>query len=486
MNQPNVLWICTDQQRWDTLGCYGNEYVTTPNLDRLAAEGACFDHAFSQSPVSTPSRGAFLTGRYPRTCRARQNGAAIPDDEVLVTKMLRDAGYTCGLSGKLHIRPANTRLLGPGGVESRIDDGYSVFNWSHHSGGMGTSQNHYWDWLAEKGLEWKSEPLGDSKVVKTSMTRETSQSAYCAEMAINFIEDRSKEGQPWLFSVNPFDPHAAFDPPMEFLQPYLDRLDDIPLPNYVEGELDNKPPWQAWDHERGGYGHAPAFAWDKLSDRDHRLIRAAYWAMCDQLDVHVGLMLDALERTGQRDNTIVIYMSDHGELLGDHGMYMKGPMFYDCSVRVPLIVNCPNAIAPMRSSALVQLIDLSQTLLDAAGLEHYPGMMGKSLWPMLTGEAPPDAHHDDVYCEFYRSCEGHNGGCEMPAMATMLRSKQWKMVVAHNEGAGELYDLENDPGENNNLWGAPDYASVERELLVRMTDRLAFTADPLPPRLVAW
>ena len=126
------------------------------------------------------------------------------------------------------------------------------------------------------------------------------------------------------------------------------------------------------------------------------------------------------------------------------------------------------------------------TLLDAAGIDHHPGMMGKSLWPMLTGEAPADTHHDDVYCEFYRSCEGHNGACDMPAMTTMLRGKQWKLTVAHGEDSGELYDLENDPGENHNLWGNPDYAKIEREMLVRMTDRLAFTADPLPPRLVAW
>ena len=104
---PNILWICTDQQRFDTLGCYGNPYVHTPNLDRLAEQSILFEYAFSQSPVCTPSRSSFLTGRYPRTTRCRQNGQSIPSDEIPVTKLLHDAGYVCGLSGKLHISVCN-------------------------------------------------------------------------------------------------------------------------------------------------------------------------------------------------------------------------------------------------------------------------------------------------------------------------------------------------------------------------------------------
>ncbi|MCB0072387.1 MAG: sulfatase-like hydrolase/transferase, partial [Caldilineaceae bacterium] len=127
--RPNILWICTDQQRWDTLGCYGNPHVHTPNLDRLAAQGTVFTHAYSQSPVCTPSRASFLTGRYPRTTRCRQNGQDIPADEVLVTKLLADAGYVGGLSGKLHLSACNPAASPLG--ERRIDDGYAVFHWSH-------------------------------------------------------------------------------------------------------------------------------------------------------------------------------------------------------------------------------------------------------------------------------------------------------------------------------------------------------------------
>ena len=485
MNKPNILWICTDQQRFDTLGCYGNRWVTTPNIDRLADEGTWFEYAFSQSPVCTPSRGAFLTGRYPRTCRARQNGADIPESEALVTRMFADAGYHCGLSGKHHLRACFPKHLGPGGRESRIDDGYEAFHWSHGSGPMGVAQNDYHTWLGEKGLSWKGGKKRISNYVSTAMTRDTSQAAWCADMAIEFFSKHTSS--PWFFNINAFDPHSGFDPPEEFLKPYLDRLDEIPLPDYVEGELENKPLWQMYDHVNGAYGgRAARFRNSEMSDTDHRLVRAAYWAMCDQIDYHVGRLIAALEETGQREDTIVVFTSDHGELLGDHGIYFKGPFFYDCSIRVPLIMSMPGTIKPQRATGLVELLDLPQTLLDAAGIEAHPGMMGKSLWPILTGAVPPDSHRSDVYCESYNACEGHNSDYEQPAYTTMVRTATHKLTVAHGHETGELYDLSADPGEHSNLWDSTEASTIKTELLVRLVDRLAFTADPLPERKAPW
>ncbi len=307
MIQPNILWICSDQQRFDTLGCSGNPWVHTPHIDRLAETGARFDLAFSQSPVCTPSRAAFLTGRYPRTCRGRQNGAHLPASEVLVTKRLAEAGYRCGLAGKLHLRPCNPKALGKDGVEARLDDGYTDFHWSHHSGSMQPAKNEYWDWLQAKGCTYRTTPCERSGHVSFAMTGETSQTAWCAEQACRFIDERAGEGRPWLFSVNLFDPHHPFDAPAEYMARYLARLDSIPLPSYTHGELDNKPCWQAFDAKRGGYGLVGNLRWGAMTETDHRAVRASYWSMCDLIDVHVGRMLEALERTGQRENTIVIY-----------------------------------------------------------------------------------------------------------------------------------------------------------------------------------
>lgn len=155
MRRPNILWICTDQQRWDTLGCYGNPFVETPNLDRLAAQGTVFEYAYSQSPVCTPSRASFLTGRYPRTTRCRQNGQDIPGDEILVTSILAKNGYTCGLAGKLHLSACEPRVCPD--MERRIDDGYKEFHWSHDPSGGWDLGNEYWAWLASR--ERKSPPL---------------------------------------------------------------------------------------------------------------------------------------------------------------------------------------------------------------------------------------------------------------------------------------------------------------------------------------
>jgi arylsulfatase A-like enzyme len=132
---PNILWICTDQQRLDTLGCYGNSFVRTPVLDSLAGESALFEKAFCQSPACTPSRGSFLTGRYPVTSRTRQNGTDIPSSEILVTKLFHDAGYYCGLSGKLHLSACNP-ASGCTEMERRIDDGYDEFHWSHDTAAL--------------------------------------------------------------------------------------------------------------------------------------------------------------------------------------------------------------------------------------------------------------------------------------------------------------------------------------------------------------
>jgi arylsulfatase len=479
VSRPNILWICTDQQRWDTLGCYGNDRVATPRIDGLAASSTLFEGAYCQSPICTPSRGSFLTGRYPRTCRSRQNGADIPADEVLVTRLFHDAGYACGLSGKLHLSTCNPTVCH--GSERRIDDGYDVFHWSHDPEDLWIA-NEYHQWVRGKGREVKRPASAHSQWVRDGAPEEDHHTTFCAEKAVEFMRSAGRLGKPWLFSVNIFDPHHAFDPPAQYLERYLRRLDDIPLPPYTPGELDDKPVYQRIDHQ-GAYGHKAGLPWDGMSARDHRVVRAAYWAMCDLIDVQVGRMLDELDRTGQRENTIVVFMSDHGEMLGDHGIYLKGPYFYEPAVRVPLVISWPGRIAPRRSPALVELADIAQTLLDAAGLPHHPGMQGRSLWPLLSGSAPADRHRDDVYSEYYNAMPWHR---DPTAQMTMVRTDRHKIVVDHGNSTGELYDLEADPAETRNLWSSPRHRDLKGEMLLRLANRMAFTVDPLPVRQADW
>ena len=154
------------------------------------------------------------------------------------------------------------------------------------------------------------------------------------------------------------------------------------------------------------------------------------------------------------------------------------------AVRVPLVISYPAGIGGgRRSSALVQLMDLAQTLLDAVGLPHHPGMQGKSLWPLLINETDRAHHRDDVYCEYYNALTTHK---DPKAYGTMVRTDRYKLVVAHGQNTGELYDLANDPSETNNQSDNPEYLKTKMELLTRLTDRMAWTVDPLPLREAPW
>ena len=469
--RPNILWICTDQQRFDTIRALGNPLINTPNIDRLVAAGVAFTGAFSQSPVCTPSRAAFLTGRYPRTTRCRQNGQMIPADERLISRILADAGYTCGLSGKLHLSSC-----AGGRVEQRIDDGYTTFHWSHHPQ-PDWPENAYTGWLASKGQTWEDLYGGPATpYVKRGIPAEFHQTPWCAEMAIDFIHHN--RGRPWLFSFNCFDPHHPFDPPAEYLTRY--NPDEMPLPKYRPGELDNKPEYQRldhqWAHNEPGYFHTGG-----MTDDDRRQVTAAYYAMIELIDDQVGRMLDALDETGQLANTVVIFMSDHGEMLGDHGIYLKGPHFYDEAIRVPLVLSWPDRFtAGLRSDALVELVDLVPTLLEAAGVEVPESVQGKSILPILRGDADPSTHRRAVYSEYY------NAWTHKHSYGTMLRTAAEKIVVYHGIDAGELYDLDKDPDEFDNLWSDPARAAMKARLLKRAFDASVLTMDPAPPRLGAF
>lgn len=482
--RPNILWICTDQQRFDTLGCYHNPYVNTPNIDRLAEMGVLFERSYCQNPVCAPSRASFLTGRYPRTCGVRQNGQMIPENEKLVTKLLADEGYVCGLSGKLHIAPCNQSVCKV--IEKRIDDGYTEFHWSHHPDRAGRGNwvmNEYSNWLVENGIEYKTPPFRGSVYVQEGMLSEYHQTTWCVNKAIDFINKCSMYNKPWMFSVNMFDPHHPFDPPIDSLERYIDILDEIPLPNYVQGELENKPVFQQKDHG-GAYDTPGLFNFTHMTDEDHKLIRAAYWAMVDHIDTQVGRLLDLLEKTNQLENTIIIFTSDHGEMLGDHGIYLKGPYFYECGIHIPLIIAWPGVIeGGRRSKALVELVDIAPTLMEAAGLEIYKGMQGKSLWGLLKGQKDLHEHRKNIYCEYYNSNIKHR---DPFAHATMIFDGRYKLARYHSIGSGELYDLEKDPNEFFNRWNDPDLQYIKIKLLEELSDRMAFTCDPLPERQAEW
>ena len=464
MSPPNILWICTDQQRFDTIAAWGNDAIRTPHVDRLVREGVSFTSAYCQSTVCSPSRASFLTGRYPRTTGCRQNGQAIPPGERLISRMLADHGYRCGLAGKLHLAScANHR------VETRIDDGYEVFHWSHHPQ-PDWPENAYTQWLAKHGKTWEEFYDGpQTAYVKRGVPSQYHQTTWCAEMAVDFI--REARG-PWMFSFNCFDPHHPFDPPPDYLDEV--RPQDMPLPSYREHELDDKPRYQQLDHE-WAHNEEGGFHVSAMTDDDRRQVTAAYYAMIELIDDQVGRMLQALEETGQLDDTLVIFMSDHGEMLGDHGLYYKGPHFYEAAIHAPLVMRLPDRLPAARQvDALVELVDLAPTLLELAGVRVPERVQGRSLLPLIDRGEP---HRDHVYCEYY------NAWTHPRSYGTMMRTREHKIVVYHGVDDGELYDLAADPGEHENLWRSAAHAALRERLLKQAFDASVFTMDPLPPRL---
>jgi len=482
--RPNVLWICTDQQRADTLGCYGNAIVSTPNIDRLASQSALFENAFVQSPICSPSRGSFLTGRYPRTTGLRQNGQIIPPSEKPISRLAADAGYLTGLVGKFHLAPGAPEVATT--TEARIDDGFSEFNWAQSPNDLWGLHSDYTRFLADKGLQFRTTAHALSQWVNNGMPEDATEAAWCGTRATEFISKHASTEAPWFFMANIFAPHHPFDPPTSFLKPYLDRLDDIPLPDAMDDDLNSKTHYQRVDAD-GAYGQVEGFIGGygrkQMSDTDHRMVKAAYWAMCEHVDQQVGRMLKCLDETGQADNTIVVFMSDHGEMMGDHNIYLKGPYFYDAAIRVPLLIRYPGHIAPMRCKELFELVHLTPTLIDAIGQPPHPGMQGRSVYDCLTDKGKPFRADESIYCEYYNSMPYHT---DPTAQLTMMRTEMHKIVVDHAHDDGELYDLVNDPYEKINLWREAGSLALKAELLTKLAHRMAFTADPLPPRLSEW
>ena len=453
-DRPNILWICTDQQRWDTIRSLGNEHIRTPNIDRLVRSGVSFERAYCQSPICTPSRAGFLTGMYPSTVHGCMNGNEQWDDAApLVTRTLADSGYDCGLAGKFHLSGAQGR------IEPRADDGYRVFHWSHHPHDDWPEGHAYIDWLESKGRDYTStyKELG-------FIPSEDHQTTWCADRAIEFMKEQ--RSGPWLFSLNCFDPHSPFDPPQEWLDHYPES--DMPGPLFRESDL------AAQERLRDVNFQTKARRPGEMGARSYQ---AKYYAMIGLIDHNVGRMLDALEESGQLNNTVVIFTSDHGETLGDHGLLLKGCRFYESLVRVPLVISWPGRFkSGLRSRALVELTDIAPTLLDLAGFAVPASMQGSPLTPILRGEAAPDSHREFVRSEYYRALAG------VQSFGTMVRSERFKQVIYHGHGLGELFDLEDDPGEFNNLWDDSRMARVRQEHMVMNFDALAMGLDVGPPR----
>lgn len=518
-DRPNILFIHTDEQRWDTLGCYGNDIVETPNIDRLAETGVTFENAHCTHPLCTPARGSLLTGRYPNANGQWRNGIPLPREERTIADILGDNGYDTALIGKGHFGPYNGDPdEHPESVDVDTDmseeecwdfwrsfDG-PYYGFDHVEMTIGHSRNgiqggHYGLWLrenhpdkldafqAESGVETEHAKF---RIWQSAAPVDIHSSTWVADRTVDYLEERDDEDDPFFGWIGIPDPHFPFDPP----EPYCDRYDpeEMPLPVDMEGEV-----WDEWD------GELPEFMqhyferhnWSEITEEAARKMVAYYYAMVDMVDDSVGRILDTLEETGMADDTIVVFTSDHGDWLGDHDLWLKGAVHTRGVTQVPWIVNWPGVAEPgRRVSDPASQIDMVPTLLDAAGVDVPYGVQGESLRPVLTGEADalrPFAlvqHRHETHREDSFYAENHadtlpgslvNPGDEEIHIKTIVTDRY---RLSHFTGIereyGELFDHHSDPDECHNLWR--EEPELRNELEAQLVDALVHAEDPLPER----
>lgn len=419
---PNILFLQTDNQRWDAVGCAGNTVIQTPNVDRLAAQGAYFANAFATTPICAASRASILTGLYRRRhgFTFREPPLRTEFTDISYPRLLRDAGYHTGMIGKLGI-DTDGQLAVEGNV-STLATMFDVFHHYHQN----STREGYWIRQKDGTSRHLTEIIGDR--------------------VVEFLRE-SPDDRPFCLSVSFNAPHARDGDPRHYYPPdaesrlYEEQAIPRPansdpaffaaLPRFLR-ESESRKRWHTrWDTE-------PNF---------QRTVKG-YWRMISGVDRMVGRFIDELRRLGAADNTIILYTSDHGFLIGERGC-SDCWLLYENSMRVPLVVYDPRSEAVQRGIRLDHMalnIDLAPTMLELAGLP-VPGMMqGRSLAPLLRGEQA--AWRDDFFCEhLFTTPEVVIPRCEG------VRSRDWKYIRYIDEEPiyEELYHLESDPDEAHNL-----------------------------------
>lgn len=472
-NRPNILFILTDQRRMDSLGAYGAAPAQTPVLDDLAAQGTCFDQAYTPCTVCSPARASVFSGLYPHQHAVTRNSAEFRRDLPNLASSLLDAGYRLGYTGKWHIDD----VYGPTHFGFRAND---WLGYSHPAGGVYMRSfrnscrypvNHYVEYLKASGLEIPSLeetvyfPANPNFEIFARQTGpvEASFEHYVAQEAIDLIERfaalRERDGQPFFTWVNFWGPHDPFILP----EPYFSLFsgDDVtPSPSLQE----------SWEQKPRVQQAMSAHYWgtDQLDEATWCEAVAKYAGYCALLDWETGRILDRLETLGMLEDTIIVYSSDHGSMVGHHQLIDKGPYPYDDIQRIPLVISGPGVQAG-RCDDFVYLHDLTPTILDWSGAEPFPTSNAQSLQPLLTGGLLAEGR-DDVYMTRHHH--------PMPCEQRFVRTRRYKYAFNALD-VDELYDLQHDPDEMVNRIDDPAYVAVKDEMLARMWRHMTSLRDPM-------
>ncbi|MFP4216490.1 MAG: sulfatase [Phycisphaerae bacterium] len=489
--RPNLLFLYTDEQRFDTLACYGNEKIPTPNLNRFAESATVFEKTYVTQPVCTPSRGSLLTGLFPHTHTCVQNNIPLPTDVRCMPEMLSDE-YVCAHHGKWHL---GDEIYAQHGFPewAGTEDTYHRFYSEGHDEYADRSSYHHW--LKSKGVEpWPIDASGAGADVAQNrffrkqihqFPEEHCRPTYLAETACHFL--RGHMDTPFCLYVNFLEPHMPF----HSCRDGQVSPDDVDLPeNAMEMPGEDAPlrlRMQAEKYRRSGYDEQNQLA----SEQDWRDLIARYWGMCSLVDSAIGEILDTLERTGLADNTIVVFTSDHGDMMSSHNMMGKGVM-YEESTRVPLLIRAPGQGARQRVTIPVSHVDLVPTLLDLMDQPLPDHLEGASLRDAMEGNEDRCAR--DVFIEWHN--DKAPGEIKLPAWAeeigpadrvteslsaelrTIVSPDGWKLNL-WTTGEHELYDLTTDPQERTNRIAEPAQQQRVESMFSRVRNWQQRTGDRL-------
>jgi arylsulfatase len=442
MNQPNLLFIFTDQQRLDTMACYGNDKIQMPNLNRLAQQSIVFEEPYCTQPVCTPSRGSLMTGLWPHSHGAPNNNIPLNSDSLCLPELLSEearANYRTAYMGKWHL---GDEIFAQHGFEQweSVEDAY----YRHYSPGRNRSSHcSYYQFLENAGFG-PSRPVDDirgfSREFSARLPERYGKPQFLSSCASEFISNNKEN--PWLLTVNFLEPHTPNQSPRD--EQY--DPEDMELPDsFYDLPTEDQPAFLKAHREDKVVkpGHLPTVeSWKEYIAR--------YWGLNSLVDTHVGRILDTLDATGQRENTIIVFTSDHGEMLGSHGLLHKTVMFKE-SVRVPMLIQLPGQKKPGRVSGPVSQIDLVPTLLELMGeLEsgtHLPGTSLAGLCSEAASEKTVSANGVASPCiiEWNPSTQH----CQT-VVRTIITSEQERYSHSFN-GEHEFYDLKADPKETRNL-----------------------------------
>lgn len=473
-HKPNVVVIMTDQQRADVSAREKFPLQTTPSLDNLASKGAWFRHAYTSTPVCAPARESFLTGRFPSAHRVREN------------RGLRHATYEQDLFGVLKAEGYRTAMIGKNHSHLKADAVDEWFEFTHDGGRNPQSE-------LEAEFDAWMRALNHAVSTKPTPFPLECQAPYRMVTHSESWIDSSSDS-PFFLWLSFAEPHNPYQVP----EPYYSMFPPEEIPPVTVGKeaLANKG--FAWQFTRDLGEHVyPEY--DQLLPR----YRANYLGMLRLIDDQIHRFLEHLERAGQLDNTIIVFLSDHGDFVGEYGLMRKGPDLPEVLTRVPMQFTGPGIVArEMPLDAHVSMVDILPTLCEAVGAPLPAGVQGRSLWPLLTGEDYPESEFRSIYAEHgygglrYMEEDGADfNHCLIPGpkgpsfdelntysqsgIMRMVKKGNWKLTM-DAEGHGQLYDLSTDPFELQNLFGRGEHADIQQDLMQEMVLWLLRVQDPLP------